>query len=325
MRPWLLLLGLGCTACVSTNTSMMKDPASSTLKNEEEGNEEEGINDPFEDWNRSALKLNRFLDDTLFFPIFGIYEMMPAVVKQGLSNVLSTIDEPMSMVNCLLQFEVDEFLAHTARFLINTIFGFGGLIDVATELKVTPEPQDFGKTLKKMAGMPPGPFFIIPVIGPTTCRDSIGRLADFAVHPAVFWKLSASIYYPTSYANLKMIYRDVQEQVHKNFDDPYIIIRGAYYEARGDITTSASEETESDILSTAQSIEDESSEEQEKKDQEDAFDLEEENMLSSEVDSFVVIGDSVLPTGKEDSDEAHDATDRDLFPGIDDASFLEKK
>ena len=122
-----------------------------------------------------------------------------------------------------------------------------------------------------------------------------------------------------------MIYRDVQEQVHKNFDDPYIIIRGAYYEARGDITTSASEEADNDILSTAQSIEDESIEEQEKKDQEDAFDLEEENMVSSEVDSFVVIGDSVLPTGKEDSDEAQDATDRDLFPGIDDASFLEKK
>lgn len=325
MKPWLLVLGLGCTACVSTNTKSLETHSSSTIDKKEEKTEDQEMYDPFEDWNRCALKLNKFLDDTILFPVFGFYELLPAVVKQGVANVLSTADEPISMANCLLQFDVDAFLAHTARLLLNVLFGFGGLIDVAAELNLSPEPQDFGKTLQKMAGLPPGPFFIMPILGPTTCRDSVGRLIDFAGHPALFWKTSAAIYYPLSYVSLKMNYREVQEQVFKNFDDPYIIIRGAYYEARGDIDTSASETAEDDLLSTAQSLDDESQQEKEDTDQEEAFDLEQENMVSSQEDSVVVVGDSVFPQGKEDSDQAHDAEDRELFPGIEDASFLEKK
>lgn len=227
----------------------------------ESGSETE-IFDPLESWNRSMMTCNRFLDHTLFYPFLCLYQNMPKKVKTGVFNFLSTVDEPISMINCLLQFDLDAFLFHTARFLLNGVFGFGGLVDTARELRLTPEPQDLGKTLQKMAGMPPGFFLVLPIFGPTTLRDGLGHTLDLTIHPIKLWRGSGWAYHPLSWFNTKLNYKDGEEQAYKNFEDPYVIIRGAYYESRGDLKNGL--EGEEDVMSAAQEVEREEREHQQK-------------------------------------------------------------
>jgi phospholipid-binding lipoprotein MlaA len=192
--------------------------------------------DPFESWNRAVFAFNKGVNRTILLPFIGFYRAMPPFFKQRVISVLDTAEAPISIVNSLLQGKIHDCIAHTVRLMINLVWGIGGLFDVAGALKIRPPRQDFGKTLQKMAFMPPGPFIMIPFLGPSSLRDVVGQSFDCSMIPATYWKQSAFAYYPASYITIEANLTSLQQDIGETFGDPYDALRHAYFAIRGDKT-----------------------------------------------------------------------------------------
>lgn len=137
--------------------------------------------DPFESFNRGVYIFNYKFDQYIFMPIVNTYEFItPDVVETGVSNFFSNLDEINNLTNSLLQFKVKSFLKTGGRILINSTFGVMGLFDPATSMKIYRQDEDFGQTLG-FYGMSTGPYLMLPLLGPSTLRDSVGYGMDFAV------------------------------------------------------------------------------------------------------------------------------------------------
>jgi phospholipid-binding lipoprotein MlaA len=103
--------------------------------------------------------------------------VLPAPVRTGVSNVLRNINDVWSAANHLLQGKLEHGVEMGFRVLTNTTFGLGGVLDPATEMGLQRRPEDFGQTLG-VWGFPNGPFLMLPLLGPSTVRDTTGLLAD---------------------------------------------------------------------------------------------------------------------------------------------------
>ncbi|MEJ6395752.1 VacJ family lipoprotein [Gymnodinialimonas sp. 2305UL16-5] len=140
-------------------------------------------NDPYEQQNRAAHELNVALDQAIVGPSSEAYGgAVPEPVRQGVSNFASNLNQPSYVVNNLLQFRLGEAARNTLRFAVNTTVGIGGLFDPASAIGLPAESTDFGETLH-IYGVPEGNYAVIPVLGPTTDRDTVGRVVDFALNP----------------------------------------------------------------------------------------------------------------------------------------------
>ena len=144
---------------------------------------DQGINDPFEKENRSTFELNRNVDRTIIRPIAeDASKIIPEPVKQGVANFADNLDVPTSVVNDLLQAKVGKAVGNTLRFAVNTTIGIGGLFDPATKLGLPGTPTDFGETLH-VWGVSEGAYLVLPVLGPSTRRDALGKVVDYALDP----------------------------------------------------------------------------------------------------------------------------------------------
>lgn len=293
--------------------------------------EDTDIYDPLEEWNRSVFAFNRMMDLGVVGPVLTIYEtIIPGPLRNGIHNVISTGTEPTSMVHSLLQFDWEKFSAHTLRLLVNLTAGIGGLIDVARTIGLSPEQEDLGKTLKTMAGVGPGWYMVLPFLGPSNIRDALSLSIDTFTNPASYSKYALPIYYSLDYIDTSLRYKDTKEETHKNFSDPYAVMRGAYYEHREDLLSGEEAQGE-DLVSTAASLEEPSPKEPagasiidsalslELEDAEN-FDLEEGNEVLLDK-QLVVIGNEVVPAGEEEVRlEVEESEDAALFPGIEDVT-----
>jgi phospholipid-binding lipoprotein MlaA len=143
----------------------------------------QGINDPFEEHNRNVHELNKSLDSAVVRPgAEGYGNAVPSPVRKGVSNFVGNLDMPRMVVNDLLQGRVEDAGANTFRFLINSTFGLGGLFDVAHDGGLDARPTDFGETLH-VWGFREGRYLELPVIGPSTERDTAGKIVDLALNP----------------------------------------------------------------------------------------------------------------------------------------------
>jgi len=134
--------------------------------------------DPWENWNRKVFAFNEGLDEALIKPAAKAYrDAVPALVRTGVSNVFGNINDAWSAANHLLQGKVGSGLEMGFRVLTNTLLGFGGVLDPATEFGMTKRSEDFGQTLGRW-GFANGPFLVLPVLGPQTVRDTAGFLVD---------------------------------------------------------------------------------------------------------------------------------------------------
>lgn len=154
---------------------------------EEETVSDEGleISDPLETVNRSIFYVNKSLDKLIIRPATVTYrELVPDWGKDRVHSAVFNMYEPVRIGNSILQANEDMIAKTAGRFLTNTILGFGGLIDVAAEADPTLKPQttDFGLTLKNY-GVGKGPFLMLPLLGPSTVRDTVGMGADFFMDP----------------------------------------------------------------------------------------------------------------------------------------------
>ncbi len=144
--------------------------------------------DPLETFNRGSFSFNLFLDTYLLKPVAKSYRFItPRFVRTGVTNVLHNLGTPVTVVNDLLQGEPRRATDSVGRFMLNTIMGVGGLVDVGGLLGM-PErhSEDFGQTMA-VYGLGSGPYLMLPLLGPSNPRDLAGMIVDFAFDPFTFF------------------------------------------------------------------------------------------------------------------------------------------
>ena len=136
----------------------------------------------FEGTSRAFFKFNMALDNTVIEPIAKGYNKLPEPIKNGTSNFTSNVATLLSIPNHLAQGSFKEAGNATASFLINTTIGIIGFSNPAQKMGFSAQKEDVGQTLGSY-GIGPGCYFVLPILGPTTARDSLGMIADTFVDP----------------------------------------------------------------------------------------------------------------------------------------------
>jgi len=137
------------------------------------------IKECWEGFNRASFALNQGLDKILFKPVASAYRVLPTPIKSGVSNSLDNLSNVVTIPNNILQGEFSKAGLNTGRFLINTTVGILGLIDVATLIGFEEyEKEDYGQTLA-VHGTGPGCYIVLPVLGPSTARDTVASVVNF--------------------------------------------------------------------------------------------------------------------------------------------------
>ncbi len=142
-------------------------------------NEPAEVKDCFEKLNRATFAFNNALDGIIFKPVASVYKVLPSPVRTGVSNSLDNLSSLVTIPNNVLQGDFSKAGVNTGRFLINTTLGLLGLIDVATYLGLEEyEKEDYGQSLAKH-GVGPGCYIVLPVLGPSTARDTVATTFNF--------------------------------------------------------------------------------------------------------------------------------------------------
>ena len=136
----------------------------------------------FEGVSRAMFSFNMAFDDIILEPIAKGYNKLPKPLKDGTGNFTSNISTLLSIPNNLLQGNIKQLGHSTGSFILNTSVGILGFFNPAEKLGLKPYKEDVGQTLGSY-GMGPGCYFVLPILGPTTARDSVGLIADSFVDP----------------------------------------------------------------------------------------------------------------------------------------------
>lgn len=134
--------------------------------------------DPLEPLNRSVTRFNDSVDAAVLRPVAVAYrDVVPSPVRTGVNNFFGNVRDFWSFVNAALQARPQEAAENFMRFNVNTFLGFGGVLDIATEMGIPRTSLDVGHTLARW-GVPPGPYLVLPLMGPSTVRDTLGLVVD---------------------------------------------------------------------------------------------------------------------------------------------------
>ena len=137
------------------------------------------IKDCFEGLNRATFAFNQALDKIIFKPVASGYVKLPSPVRTGVSNTLDNLSNLITIPNNVLQGDFKSAGINTGRFVINTTVGVLGLIDVAQLIGMPEyEKEDYGQSLAKH-GVGPGCYVVLPVLGPSTARDTVSLAGNF--------------------------------------------------------------------------------------------------------------------------------------------------
>lgn len=190
--------------------------------------------DPWENYNRAVYRFNDAADRAALKPTARLYERVtPDWFRRGVSNFFRNLTYPTTIVNQALQGKPAMVARDTGRLLINSVLGLGGLFDVAVHAGLPYNDEDFGQTLA-VWGVPSGPFFNIPLFGPSSARDAPSRIADYFTgttrYVDVHWQeewLARGLEVVNDRAELLQI----EPQLEQVFD-PYGFIRDAWVQRR---------------------------------------------------------------------------------------------
>ncbi|WAK03462.1 MlaA family lipoprotein [Methylobacter sp. YRD-M1] len=139
--------------------------------------------DPLENWNRDVQLFNDNLDEYVGKPIANGYQwIMPSFADRGVTNFFSNINDIGVTINDLLQFKLSQAGMDGSRFIVNTVAGIGGFIDVAEMIDLPKHEEDFDQTLG-VWGLPTGPYLVLPLFGPSSPRGIGGLIGDAAMNP----------------------------------------------------------------------------------------------------------------------------------------------
>lgn len=189
--------------------------------------------DPIEGFNRGVYKFNDAIDKHALRPVAVVYhDHTPQWLQTSVSNFFTNLFYPTTIANQLLQGKFRETGQDTLRFLVNSTLGWGGVLDVASGANLPVHDEDSGQTLGRW-GVPPGPYLVLPFLGPATLRDAPARIADDFTQPFRWYNADAERWFSLALslvdkrAQLLPLDRTVQ-QVY----DPYAFIRDAYLQRR---------------------------------------------------------------------------------------------
>ena len=139
--------------------------------------------DPYEKFNRSVFTFNDAIDRNALKPAATAYKTVtPSFLQTGVNNFFSNLSDIWSSANNLMQGKAERSLSDATRVVINSTFGLGGLIDIASDADLEKHSEDFGQTLGYW-GVPSGPYLMLPILGPSTVRDTAGLPVDIAADP----------------------------------------------------------------------------------------------------------------------------------------------
>ena len=136
----------------------------------------------FEGISRSIFKFNLIVDDVILEPLAKGYNKLPKPIKSGTGNFTSNISTLLSIPNSLLQGNLKQVGHATGSFLVNSTVGILGFFNPAEKIGLNPHKEDVGQTLGAY-GLGPGCYYVLPILGPTTVRDSVGLIADTIIDP----------------------------------------------------------------------------------------------------------------------------------------------
>lgn len=208
--------------------------------------------DPIEPVNRAIFDFNDTVDEYVLEPVARAYrDNLPDAVQTGVGNFFENLRYPSYLVSDIFQGKFEQALDHTGRFLINTTVGIGGLIDFATEWGLPVHDEDFGITLA-YHGVPAGPYLVLPILGPSSVRDGVGRIVDGFLDP-IGWVGYSSLSAGTKAAiiagslGVKLVHTragllQAVETAKESSVDYYLFVQGAYYQHRHGVLTDGKDE-----------------------------------------------------------------------------------
>ena len=148
-----------------------------------EASSQADVYDPLEGWNRNVYAFNEAVDKAAIEPVARAYRVAtPGLFREGVRNFLSNLGQPVVFVNTVLQGNVDASGETFGRFLINSTIGVAGIFDVASSMGVAKHREDFGQTLG-VWGVEEGAYLMLPLMGPSNVRDTIGMGTDRLFDP----------------------------------------------------------------------------------------------------------------------------------------------
>jgi phospholipid-binding lipoprotein MlaA len=190
--------------------------------------------DPFEGFNRTMFTVNDKVDQYALKPVAkGYVWVTPQPVRDSVTNFFSNIGDVYIAANNLLQLKITDGVEDIMRIVINTVFGVGGLFDVATLAKLPKHDNDLGLTLGHY-GVPAGPYLVLPLFGPSTVRDAVGSIGNYYVNPLSYihpdglsWAL-----YGVNIINTRANLLSASDVLEGAALDKYSFVRNAYLQRR---------------------------------------------------------------------------------------------
>jgi phospholipid-binding lipoprotein MlaA len=182
----LILIVLTLCACATNKPIVVEEPAKrqvSDVMNEDDIVASNEFYDPWEGYNRWMYDFNAKFDRYIFIPTVNVYKaVLPSFARTGIHNFFSNLGEFSNLANSALQGKVSQSGRTLGRLAVNSTLGIGGLMDPATNFGLYRQREDFGQTLGRW-GVGPGPYFILPILGPSTLRDMPANIVDRIYHP----------------------------------------------------------------------------------------------------------------------------------------------
>lgn len=189
--------------------------------------------DPLEPMNRAIYTVNDKVDTYVAVPVAkGYRRITPQPVRTAVTNVFNNVGDVGNAINNLLQGKGVAAAESVMRVAINSVLGLGGLIDIATPAGLPRHPQDFGLTLGTW-GIPSGPYLVLPLFGPSTVRDGVGRVGDAYAYPVTYmdpaWRNSL---FALQFVNTRSNLLDATSLLEQAALDKYSFVRDAYLQQR---------------------------------------------------------------------------------------------
>ncbi len=193
-----------------------------------------GFPDPFEKFNRGMLHVNRVVDRFVMDPITVVYRFIfPETVRRSIDRCFDNVNSTATLVNDLFQLEWADAGMITARLVVNSTAGIGGLFDPAARWGMEAHVSDFGQTLA-IAGAPSGPYFMLPLLGPSTVRDGVGLGIDTLFRPTFFLLAGTDVLLFSGTSGITERARHYEElkALEESSIDYYAALRSGFYQNR---------------------------------------------------------------------------------------------
>jgi phospholipid-binding lipoprotein MlaA len=189
--------------------------------------------DPWERFNRSTFKFNDALDRAIAKPVAKAYvKVTPRVLRTGVSNVFNNLETVPTVINDALQGKFRQAGHDSARFLLNSTLGLGGLFDPASAAGLESNDEDLGQTFGKW-GVKSGPYLVLPILGPSSVRDAFARTVDTYLEPVWYLEDDSTRYIirAVDLLDQRASLLDLDAQLERSYDR-YAFVRNAWLQRR---------------------------------------------------------------------------------------------